>query len=187
MNENTEREKMLSGALYNPADPELVEARLRARDLVSQLNSRPARDLAARQQIAAALFGSVGKNLWIEPPFACDYGHNISFGDNVFLNFNVVMLDCGPIRIGSNVLVGPAVQFYAATHPLDADTRRTGLEYGSSITVEDDVWIGGGAIILPGVTIARGSVIAAGSVVTRDVPPAVVVAGNPARVLRPTC
>lgn len=182
----SEREKMLSGVLYNAADPELLEARFRARDLLARLNACPARDLPARRQLATELFGSVGTNLWIEPLFACDYGTNISFGDNVFINFNVVMLDCGLIRIGSNVLIAPAVQFCGATHPLDVDTRRSGLEYGVPITVQDDVWIGGGAILLPGVTIGKGSVIAAGSVVTRDVPPGTVVAGNPARALRAT-
>ncbi|RYZ22021.1 MAG: sugar O-acetyltransferase, partial [Chitinophagaceae bacterium] len=123
-------------------------------------------------------------DLQIQAPFYCDYGTNISIGENVFFNFNCVVLDVAPVRIGNRTLIGPAVQIYTATHPMDAATRALGLEAGAPVTIGDDVWIGGGAIILPGVTIGDRSVIGAGSVVTKDVPPDVFAAGNPCRVVR---
>ena len=126
----------------------------------------------------------VGKEVWIEPPFYCDYGSNITLGDNVFFNFNCVVLDVTPVVIGSRVLFGPAVQIYAATHPLSAAERRSGLEAGKPVEIGDDVWVGGGAIICPGVQIGPESVIGAGSVVTRNIPARVLAAGNPCRVIR---
>lgn len=126
----------------------------------------------------------MGEGVWIEPPFHCDYGSNIILGDKVYFNFNCVILDCAAVTIGSNVCFGPAVQIYTATHPLNAIERRAGLEFAKSIEIADDVWIGGGAIICPGVRIGARSVIGAGSVVTRDVPADVIAAGNPCRALR---
>jgi maltose O-acetyltransferase len=122
--------------------------------------------------------------VWIEPPFYCDYGINITLGDRVFFNFNCVVLDVAPVRVRSGVLFGPAVQIYAATHPLSAAERRTGLESGRAVEVGDDVWVGGGAIICPGVRVGARSVIGAGSVVTRDIPEGMFAAGNPCRVIR---
>ena len=125
-----------------------------------------------------------GKGVWIEPPFYCDYGSNITLGDRVFFNFNCVVLDVAPVRNGSGVLFGPAVQIYAATHPLRATERRMGLEAGKSVEIGDDVWVGGGAIIGPGVRVGSRPVVGAGSVVTRNIPEAVFAAGNPCRTIR---
>jgi len=178
----TEREKMLRGDLYNAADPELTAARRRARDLMRALNT--GHDEAERLQIIAELLGEQGENVWIEPPFFCDYGQNIRVGDSVFFNFNCVVLDVAPVEIGSHVLFGPNVQIYTATHPIDAETRRTGLELGKPIRIGSDVWVGGSVIINPGITIGSRTVIGAGSVVTRDLPDDVFAAGNPCRVIR---
>lgn len=180
----TERAKMTAGELYNPLDPELVAGRRRARDLLAEFNSTRDEELERRQSLLSELFAESGNNLLIEPPFYCDYGFNIYVGERVFMNFNCVVLDVAPVRIGNRVLIGPAVQIYAATHPLDAHIRQEGLELGRPVTIGDDVWIGGGAIILPGVSVGDRSIIAAGAVVAKDVPADVVVGGNPARVLR---
>lgn len=180
----SEREKMLAGELYDPFDPELVRARERARDLCRDLNATREAQQAERRRILRALFGAGGEDVWMQPPFYCDYGTNILLGKRVFFNFNCVVLDVAPVTIGSFVLFGPAVQLYTATHPLSAAERRKGLEGGKPIWIEDDVWVGGGAIVLPGVRIGRGAVIGAGSVVTKDVPAGVFAGGNPCRVLR---
>jgi maltose O-acetyltransferase len=180
----SEKEKMLSGELYDPLDPQLAVERRRARDLVQALNQTRDDQQTERARILQALFGAVGEGLWIEPPFFCDYGSNITLGSKVFFNFNCVVLDPAPVRIGSNVLFGPAVQVYTATHPLSAEQRRTGLEFARPVEIGSDVWVGGGAIICPGVRIGARSVIGAGSVVTRDVPEGVFAAGNPCRVIR---
>jgi maltose O-acetyltransferase len=172
-------EKMLAGEMYQASDPELVAGRRRARALCARLASEDQRDEVIRE-----LLGRAGRNVWIEPPFFCDYGSNIHVGNNVFFNFNCVILDPARVRIGDNVFFGPAVQIYTATHPLDAAERATGLEFAKPIEIGSDVWIGGGAILCPGVTIGPGSVVGAGSVVTRDVPAGVVAAGNPCRVMR---
>ena len=169
---------MLAGELYDARDPELVAARARARELLVRFNAQPDRSLLEE------LLGSVGPEAVIEPPFHCDYGFHISVGERFYANVGCVFLDCAPISIGDGVLLGPAVQLYAATHPLDAETRRRGLEYALPISIGDDVWIGGGAIVLPGVTIGDRAVVGAGSVVTRDVPADAVVAGSPARPMR---
>lgn len=179
----SERAKMLSSQLYDASDPELVEGRRRARDLLKKLNMSNDADVELRQQIYEELFGAVG-SVVIESPFYCDYGSNIYIGHNVFFNFDCVVLDPAEVHIGDNVLFGPAVQIYTATHPMEADIRRQGQESALPIHIESDVWVGGGAIICPGVRIGAGSVIGAGAVVTRDVPPGVFAAGNPARVIR---
>ena len=184
MTTKSEKAKMLAGELYRSADPELVADTERAQRLVARYNATPAEATEARMALLRRLCGSVRDGAVIRPPFACDYGYNIRLGRNAFINFNCVFLDCAPIEIGDNLQMGPAVQVYTAAHPLEADVRRSGLESARSIRIGHDVWIGGGAIILPGVTIGDRSVIGAGSVVVRDVPPAKVVAGNPARILR---
>lgn len=175
---------MLAGQLYDAGDPELVAGRRRARGLLARLNSSSDSQHDLRQEIYAALFGSIGTSVAIEPPFYCDYGTNIYIGDRVFLNFNCVVLDPAEVRIGSDVLVGPAVQLYTATHPLDWRARRKWLESARPVAIGSDVWIGGGAIICPGVRVGDRSVIGAGAVVTKDVPPGVFAAGNPCRVIR---
>ena len=175
---------MLAGDLYDPLDPELVEARARARDLCQELNATREAEAAERRRILTSLFGTGGETVWMQPPFYCDYGTNIELGEKVFFNFNCIVLDVCPVRIGAFTLFGPSVQIYTPLHPLDAKERRQ-KEYGKAIDIGEDVWVGGGAIILAGVRIGSRAVIGAGSVVTRDVPEAVFAAGNPCRVIRP--
>lgn len=179
----SEHENMLSGLFYNASDPELVRARQNARRLLLQYNASDPADDTLRAQLAGQLFGRAG-NVHIEPPFFCDYGSQIYFGDNVFLNFNCVILDCARVEVGEGTQIGPAVQIYTATHPLDPKARAAGKEFAAPVSIGKNVWIGGGAIVLPGVKIGDGAVIGAGAVVNRDVPPFAVAAGNPARVIR---
>lgn len=179
----SEKEKMLAGELYDALAPELVQARERARDLCHALNHSRESELESRRQLVKQLFGSGGDSVWLQPPFYCDYGANIYLGDRVYFNFNCILLDVCEIRIGDFCFFGPAVQIYAATHPLDPILRRS-QEFGKPVTIGSDVWIGGGAIICPGVSIGARSVIGAGSVVTKDIPESVVAAGNPCRILR---
>lgn len=179
----TEREKMLAGELYDPLDPELTRARERARDLCQDLNATREAQQEARRHILQELLGAGGDSVWMQPPFYCDYGSNIRLGRKCFFNFNCVVLDVCPVTIGDHTLFGPAVQIYAATHPLNSELRRT-QEFGKPVVIGSDVWVGGGVIICPGVTIGSRSVIGAGSVVTRDIPAGVIAAGNPCRVIR---
>lgn len=174
---------MLAGELYDSLDPELGRRRERARDLCWALNASKESEQATRRALLEQLLGSGGDSAWIQPPFFCDYGSNIQLGQKVYFNFNCVVLDVCPVKIGDYTMFGPAVQIYTATHPLNAAERRRG-EYAKPIEIGSDCWIGGGAVILPGVTIGSKTVIGAGSVVTRDVPAGVVAAGNPCRVLR---
>lgn len=184
MDVETEKAKMLAGELYRSADPELVADIRRAQRLLVRYNATSEEEPDKRTALLRELLGSCGDGAVIKPVFACDYGYNIRLGRKVFINYHCVFLDCAPIEIGDDVQMGPAVQLYTAAHPLEPDLRRSGLEYARPIRIGDDVWIGGGAIILAGVTIGNGSVIGAGSVVVHDVPPATVVVGNPARVVR---
>jgi maltose O-acetyltransferase len=179
----TERQKMLAGELYDPFDAELVAGRERARDLCQALNATREAQHEERRRILRALFGSGGDSVWMQPPFFCDYGSNIELGERVFFNFNCIVLDVCSVRIGDFTLFGPAVQIYTPMHPLNAELRRR-EEFGKPIDIGSDVWVGGGAIILPGVRIGSRAVIGAGSVVTRDVPEGVFAAGNPCRVIR---
>lgn len=180
----SEKEKMLGGEPYDPLDAQLSAERRRARLLFKALNDTRDDQQEERARLIKELIPAAGRGLWIEPPFYCDYGSNITLGDKVFFNFNCVVLDVAPVRIGSGVLFGPAVQIYAATHPLNAAERRKGLESGRAVEIGDDVWVGGAAIICPGVRIGARSVIGAGSVVTRDIPEGVLALGNPCRALR---
>lgn len=179
----TEKQKMLAGEWYDPLDAQLCRERDRCRDLCLRLNSTREDEKELRARLLAELFAAE-TDVWIQPPFFCDYGSNIRLGSHVFFNFNCVVLDCAPVTIGDNVLFAPAVQIYTATHPLAAAERRKGLESARPIHIGSDVWVGGGAILCPGVTIGERAVIGAGSVVTRDVPADAIVAGNPARILR---
>ena len=175
---------MLAGEMYDPFDPELVRGRERARDLCQDLNAtRESEAAERRRRILRDLFGKGGDSVWMQPPFYCDYGTNIELGERVFFNFNCIVLDVCPVRIGDFTLFGPAVQIYTPLHPLNAAQRRR-EEFGKPIEIGSDVWVGGGAIILAGARIGSRSVIGAGSVVTRDVPEAVLAAGNPCRVIR---
>lgn len=175
---------MLQGALYDATDTQLSQERRRARLLFKKLNDTTDEQSELRKSILQELIGKAGNDLWIEPPFYCDYGSNISVGDKVFFNFNCVVLDVMPVSIGSHTLFGPNVQLYTATHPLDWQERACGLEFAKPISIGAHVWIGGGVIICPGVSIGDRAVIGAGAVVTRDIPADVFAAGNPCRVIR---
>jgi maltose O-acetyltransferase len=179
----TELSKMLAGELYDALDPELVHARERASDLCRELNATGEQEREARRRILTELFGNGGESVWLQPPFFCDYGSNIHLGERVYFNFNCIILDVCEVRIGDYTFFGPAVQIYAASHPMSARLRRT-QEFGRPVKIGCDVWVGGGAIICPGVTIGSKTVIGAGSVVTKDIPAEVFAAGNPCRVIR---
>lgn len=180
----TEKEKAEAGRLYDANyDPGLLAERLAAAELCHDYNAlRPSCE-AGKQAILRRLLGRMGERCTIVQPFHCDYGYNIEVGDNFFANFNFVVLDEGKVRIGDNVFIAPNVGIYCAGHPLDVGRRNRGLEYARPVTIGDNVWIGAGVQILPGVTIGAGSTVGAGSVVTCDVPPNVVAAGNPCRVI----
>jgi maltose O-acetyltransferase len=179
----SERDKMLAGELYDPLDPELVAARARARDLCQALSATREAQQEERRRIVQALFGAGGDSVWMQPPFFCDYGSNILLGERVFFNYNCIVLDVCRVSIGDYTLFGPAVQIYTATHPMNPELRRK-QEFAKPIEIGADVWVGGGAILCPGVRIGSQSVIGAGSVVTRDIPERVFAAGNPCRVIR---
>ncbi|MDF0729403.1 sugar O-acetyltransferase [Pseudomonas entomophila] len=178
----SEKQKMLAGQLYHAACPELQAEQIANKHWMQRYNHSAELLNDGRHALLAEHFASVGEGVVIRPPFFCDYGYNISVGKNTFMNFNVVILDVLPVHIGEDCQIAPAVQIYTADHPMDPEVRRTGLESGRPVTIGNNVWIGGGAIILPGVTIGDNAVVGAGSVVTRDVPAGAVVVGNPARV-----
>jgi maltose O-acetyltransferase len=184
MSRLSEKQKMLAGELYFANDPQLDRERRLAQRLLAHYNATSADEPAVRLTLLRQLFGAVGDGADIQPRFACDYGYTVRIGRNAFINYNCVFLDCAPIEIGDDLQMGPAVQLYTAFHPVDRKTRTAGLEYARPIRIGDGVWVGGGAIILAGVTIGDGSVIGAGSVVRHDVPAGAVVAGNPARIIR---
>jgi len=178
----TAREKMLAGESYNCLDPDLDAIRQVTKQLLRLYNMTET--LPEQQAILGQLLGQIGQNSIIEPPFYCSYGQNIYIGDHVFRNVLCTILDGNEVRIGHHVMIGPAVQIYTAAHHLKAETRIQGWEVAKPIAIEENVWVGGGAIVLPGVRIGRNAVVGAGAVVSRDVPANTVVAGNPARVIR---
>jgi maltose O-acetyltransferase len=179
----TEREKMLAGEPYDPMDPELIAGRHRARDLCQELNATREEEQARRRAMLRQLFGAGGDSVWMQPPFFCDYGTNITLGQRVFFNFNCIVLDVCPVRIGDFTLFGPGVQILTPLHPTNAEQRRR-EEFGKPIDIGSDVWVGGGALILAGARIGSRTIIGAGSVVTRGIPEGVFAAGNPCRVIR---
>ena len=180
----TELEKMHAGEPFLTSDPELRALRNRGYRLLDELNATSNADKARRAELLDQLLGAAGARVNVKSPFQCDYGSNIYLEDDVFVNVCCVFSDCGPIRIGAGTLVGPQVGIYAVTHPLDAAERAAGREWGPAVTIGRNCWIGGHATINPGVTIGDNVVVASGAVVTRDVPPNVLVAGVPARVIR---
>ena len=184
MAERTEKEKMLAGDLYRAGNRQLLEERRRAQQVLARYNAMPHDRHELRGALLRELVGALGEGTVVLPTFTCDYGYNISLGRNVFINYRCIFLDCAPIIVGDDVQIAPAVQLYTAQHPIDATMRRSGLESASPIRIGSDVWIGGGAIILPGVTIGDRSVVGAGSVVVHDVPRDSLVVGNPARIVR---
>lgn len=180
----TEKEKMLAGQLYCAETPELTAERMKAHELCRLFNLTTEYEPLHRQMLIGQLFGQLGKNPMVQPSFKCDYGYNITAGDNLYVNFDAVFLDVCPITIGDNCFMEPRVCIFTAWHPVVSEERNTLQEGGSPVTIGDNVWIGGNTTINPGVTIGSNVVIGSGSVVTRDIPDNVVAAGNPARVLR---
>ena len=178
----TEKEKMLAGERYNCFDAGLEVERQKTEKLLWRFNGT--QDAPERQAILRRLLGEIGRDSIVEPPFYCAYGQNIHIGDHVFLNVLCNIVDCNTVRIGHHVMIGPSVQIYTAAHALEAEARIQGWEVAKPVVIEDNVWIGGGAILLPGVTIGRNAVVGAGAVVSKSVPPNMIVAGNPARVIR---
>lgn len=181
---NREWQNMLAGELYDPADPLLVERRAQARALTFAFNQCPPSERTEKVRLLKSLFGSCGKQINIEPSFQCDYGCNIHVGENFYANYHCVILDVAEVRMGNNCMLGPQVGIYTATHPLDPDERNRGRELGKAVTVGDNCWIGGHAVINPGVTLGNNVVVASGAVVTKSFPDNVVIAGNPARVIK---
>eukprot|EP01029_Cantina_marsupialis_P029427 TRINITY_DN780362_c0_g1_i1.p1 TRINITY_DN780362_c0_g1~~TRINITY_DN780362_c0_g1_i1.p1 ORF type:complete len:194 (-),score=49.99 TRINITY_DN780362_c0_g1_i1:93-674(-) len=181
--EKSEKQKMLDCELYDAGDEELVEERKRCKQLCALLNAIPAFEEEKRKPLVRELL-DITDNAHIEPNFFCDYGYNIHVGSNFYCNHNCVFLDVCSITIGKNCMMAPSVQLYTAEHPLDAKTRISGLEKGRPIVIGDNCWIGGGAIILPGVTIGDDCVIGAGSVVTKDIPSGMIACGNPCKVMK---
>ena len=181
----TEKEKMAAGLLYDANyDRELMEARTRCKDICHEFNSLYPSEEEKQKGLLKGLLGKTGEEFRVTAPFWCDYGFNIELGENFYVNHNCVILDCAKVTFGDNVFVGPDCGFYTAGHPIDAKQRNQGLEYARPIHVGDNVWSGGGVRVLPGVSIGEGAVIGSGSVVTKDIPPRVIAAGNPCRVIR---
>src|SRR6266545_4635665 len=178
------KDRMLSGELYLADDPELIAEHARAQELLERYNATRDAERDERARLLGDLLGEVGEGVVIQPTFRCDYGRYISIGARTFVNFDCVMLDITPIRIGSACQLASCVQLLTATHPIDPEPRRLGWEYGRPITIGDNVWLGGGVIVCPGVSIGDDTVVGAGAVVTRDLPAGVVATGNPARVQR---
>jgi maltose O-acetyltransferase len=180
----SEKEKMLAGELYDALDKQLAGERVNTRLLIKQLNDSREDEPDSREKILRQLIPNAGPNLWLQPPFYCDYGYNMIVGEKVFFNFNCVVLDVTYVTIGSRTMFGPNVQIYTATHPVDHRERASGVEYAKPISIGEDVWVGGSAVICPGVKVGDRSIIGAGSVVTKDIPSDVFAAGNPCRVIR---
>jgi len=180
----SEKEKSLKGELYKATDYELFTERQYTKKMIFSFNSLPPSDVDKRNEIIRKLFCKTGEKFMIEPPFHCDYGSNISIGSNFYSNFNLIILDCAKTVIGDNVLIGPNVGIYTASHPVHHELRMVEYEFAFPVNIGNNVWIGGNVVINPGLTIGDNSVIGSGSVVTKDIPANVVAAGNPCRVMR---
>ncbi len=179
----TEKEKMLACEAFNTSDFELMENKKNARILAEQYNSSE-EDSALRKSILKKLFGKCGENIMIKPPFHCDYGHQIFIGENFFANFDCIFLDAAPIEIGDNCMIGPKTCIYAISHPLAPEERKNSIGIPQKVIIGNNVWIGGGVTILPGVCLGNNVVVGAGSVVTKSFPDNVVIAGNPAKIIK---
>ena len=180
----TEKQKMINGEYYLANDEQLVREREYAKKMCFEFNNIQPSEKEKRTELISRLFGDIGKSTWIEPSFYCDYGYNISVGDNFYSNHNLVILDVCEVKFGSNVFIGPNVGIYTAEHPLDVVPRNKMLEYGKPISIGNNVWIGGNTVVLAGVTIGDNAVIGAGSVVTKDIPSNVVAVGNPCKIIK---
>lgn len=182
--QHDDKARMLAGELYDPTAPEIQADQADTARWIERYNAAQAKSAQTRHALLSERLGSVGAGTVVRPPFYCDYGYNLHLGDNVFLNFNCVVLDVVSVRIGDGTQIGPAVQILAADHPRDVATRAAGLEFGRPVVIGKQVWIGAGALLMPGITVGDGAIIGAGSVVTRDVPAGATVMGNPARIKR---
>jgi len=180
----SEKETMLGGKPYLAYDDELTRERLAAKELLFRFHNLPPAEHERRESLLKQLLGKTGRRFHIEPPFRCDYGYNISLGENFYANYNLLILDCAPVRVGDNAFFAPNVSIYTAGHPVHFEPRNQQLEHAAAVTIGDNVWLGGNAVINPGVSIGDNSVVGAGSVVTRSIPANVVAVGNPCRVLR---
>ena len=180
----TEKQKMLAGELFSPSDKQLTKERDDARRLFTSINGMHESEKSERDELFKQLIPNSGANLYIEPPFFCDYGYNIHLGNQVFMNYNCCILDVCEVSIGDNCMFGPAVQIYTATHPLEAEARNSGEELGKPIIIGNNVWLGGNCTICPGVTLGDNVVVGAGAVVTKSFPNNVFIAGNPAKVIK---
>jgi galactoside O-acetyltransferase len=181
----TERENIAQGRLFTDMTEGLPDERLRGKELMTAYNLTQPSEIEKRITLAKNMFKQIGEHFWIEPPIYVAYGSHISIGAGFYSNVNLTIIDDGEVDIGNNVLLGPNITISTTGHPLDPEKRREGKMYAFKVIIEDDVWIGGGALINPGVTIGQGSVIGAGSVVTKDIPSQVIALGNPCKVLRP--
>lgn len=181
---DSEKNKMISGKPYKAFATELLKERQYAKELVFKINSCPPSEIDKRNEEIKELLGRIDNPFFIEPPFRCDYGYNIEIGENFYSNYNLIILDCAKVTIGNNVLIGPNVGIYSAGHPLHYEKRNQGYEYAFPINIGNNVWIGAGVIINPGITIGNNAVIGSGSVVTKDIPDDVIAVGNPCKVLR---
>lgn len=179
-----EKEKMLKGQIYDPNTEILIKERQNCKTLCQEYNNIPCQNMEERNALLTRLLGQTGKNFLVEQPFLCDYGYNIKIGENFYANHNLIILDPGSVEFGENVFIGPNCAFYTPLHPLDFKTRNQGLEYSKPIKVGNNVWFGGNVTVIGGITIGNNSVIGAGSVVTKDIPENVVVAGNPAKIIK---
>ena len=182
--EKTAKEKMIAGEWYQAMGKDLMEERQYAKEQLFVYNNMEPSKIKARNQLLKKLLGKTTNRLFIEPPFRCDYGYNIFLGDNFYANYNLTVLDCAPVHIGDNVMIGPNVSLFTAGHPIHPEPRIAGWEFAKPIHIEDNVWIGGHTVVNPGVCIGKNSVIGSGSVVTKDIPANVVAVGNPCRVIR---
>jgi maltose O-acetyltransferase len=184
MNNKTEKEKMLDGELYLATDPELATMNHKARQKLYCLNASPPDEIDQQKEIILSLFGNIGANFTIRSPFYCDYGCHIFAGDNLWINYDCIILDCNLVHFGNNVLLAPKVQIYTAYHPTDPKTRLSGKELAAPVTIGDNVWLGGGVIVCPRVSIGSNVTIGAGSVVTKNIPDNAIAVGNPCRVIK---
>lgn len=180
----SEKEKMISGKPYKAFGDELLAERQYAKEMIFDFNSLRPNQIDERNEILKRLLGKTKDKYFIEPPFRCDYGYNIEIGENFYSNYNLIILDCAPVKIGDNVLIGPNVSIYTAGHPIHYEIRNQEYEYAFPVIIGDNVWIGGNVVINPGVSIGENSVIGSGSVVTKDIPNNVIAIGNPCKVLR---
>ncbi len=179
------KEKMIAGLPYIDSDGQLFKERQYAKEELKRFNDSEPKQIKFRKQIIQKLFKTTGSRFFLEPPFRCDYGYNITIGENFYSNYNCTILDCAPVTIGENVLFGPNVSLFTAGHPLHFEARNQGWEFAQPIVIEDNVWIGGHVVVNPGVRIGKNAVIGSGSVVTKDIPANVIAAGNPCRIIRP--